>query len=276
MTNDQPIVYFNNCHNRDHVALFGSGAFFDLGTSGRQAAQARNLLQGQLCVVVERTTGERLAFGWYSFEIEVLLPPSDSSTHETFNRVFFGKLLASEEQTKSMAAHSRRYSALFKINGNLKNGSVFQGVVPLSPLPTEIVKDRTNDVRSRRSRQSGGGFGDPAENKIVESKAIRAVVKTYEADGWSVRSVERERCGFDLVCSKKGAVENVEVKGVSAAQECFIITTNEAEQARTNIRFVLMVVTLALSASPKLSKYSGLEFRRRFELSPIQYRASLK
>jgi hypothetical protein len=30
MDAEQLIVYFNNCHNRDHVALFGSGAFLTL------------------------------------------------------------------------------------------------------------------------------------------------------------------------------------------------------------------------------------------------------
>jgi hypothetical protein len=45
---EQAVVYFNNCDNRDHVGRFGSGAFFDLGTTGRQGTQARNLYPGQL------------------------------------------------------------------------------------------------------------------------------------------------------------------------------------------------------------------------------------
>jgi hypothetical protein len=71
-------------------------------------------------------------------------------------------------------------------------------------------------------------------------------------------------------------VENVEVKGVRGPQPCFIITAREVEQARQNGKFILMVVTSALSSSPKITRYSGAEFCRRFELSAIQFRAILQ
>src|SRR5436305_105199 len=67
MDAEQLVVYFNNCHNRDHVALFGSGAFFDLGTTGRQGTQARDLQPGQPCVVAEWSPDKRIVFDWYSF-----------------------------------------------------------------------------------------------------------------------------------------------------------------------------------------------------------------
>jgi hypothetical protein len=57
---------------------------------------------------------------------------------------------------------------------------------------------------------------------------------------------------------------------------CFIITAGEVKQARENAKFFLVVVTSALSALPKLTKFSGVEFGRRFELSAVQYRAVLK
>ena len=98
------------------------------------------------------------------------------------------------------------------------------------------------------------------------------MVKTYEADGWSVRSVERDKCGFDLECTKNGRVEDVEVKGVRGAVPCFIVTAGEVKQAQTNPTFVLVVVTSAMSVSPTLTKYSGAEFCRRFDLSAVQYR----
>ena len=101
------------------------------------------------------------------------------------------------------------------------------------------------------------------------------MVKTYEANGWSVRSVERDKCGFDLKCSINGKVEQVEVKGVRGTGLCFIITAGEVEQARRNRKFFLVVVTSALSSSPKATKFSGVEFCRQFKLSPIQFRAVL-
>jgi hypothetical protein len=122
----------------------------------------------------------------------------------------------------------------------------------------------------------GAGFGDPTENKLVENAAVQAVTKDYERDGWLVRSVERDKCGFDLECSKEGEIEHVEVKGVRGTDQSFIITSGEVRQAEMNPNFVLTVVTEALSPSPKLTKHSGAEFGRRFDLSAIQYRAVLK
>ena len=127
----QTIVYFNNCNNRDHVALFGSGAFFDLGISGRQGGQARNLPQGQPCVVVERASEQEMEFSWYSFKYEARLPDEKKGP----DRVFFGTFLASEMLPKAKAARSKRYSALFKTNGALKNGSVFHKAIAVGLLP---------------------------------------------------------------------------------------------------------------------------------------------
>jgi hypothetical protein len=272
MNEDLPIVYFNNCRNRDHVALFSSGAFFDLGTTGRQGRQGRNLPPGQVCVVAERATDQQIAFSWYSYAYELLI----LDEKDLPARVFFGRLLASETLPKSKAACSERYSALFTVNGDFKNGSVFHKKVPIVNLPLEIDQNNPLSGDGITSTKVGAGFGDPAENKLVESAAIRAVVRAYEKDGWLVRSVERDKCGFDLECSKSRVVENVEVKGVRGSEPCFIITAREVNQSRTNTKFVLIVVTSALLVSPKLNKYSGPEFCQRFDLSALQYRAALK
>ncbi len=268
MDAEQLVVYFNNCHNRDHVALFGSGAFFDLGTSGRQGTQARNLQPGQPCVVVEWATDKLLRLDWYAFRYEALLPDE----HGAPDRVFFGRLFASDDLSKEASARTERYAAFFRSNGHIKIGSVFHKTIPSGCIPSENVEG----VSRVEGAQTGAGFGDPAENKLVEVAAVRAVVKTYQGDGWSVRSVERDKCGFDIECTKNGSVENVEVKGVRGPAPCFIITAAEVKQAQTNPTFVLMVVTSALSESPKITKYSGEEFFQGFDLSAIQYRAVVR
>jgi len=123
---------------------------------------------------------------------------------------------------------------------------------------------------------SGAGFGGPSDNKIVEEAAIAAIKTQYEGGGWIVRSVERERCGFDLECHKGTTTENIEVKGVRGTEQSFIITAGEVRQAQTNPKFVLIVVTSALSLSPIITRYSGVEFFRHFRLSPLQYQAVLQ
>lgn len=122
---------------------------------------------------------------------------------------------------------------------------------------------------------SGAGFGNPEENKEVEKAAIAIVKKKYKFDGWTVKSVEKDKCGYDLECHKGETTENIEVKGVRGSEQSFFITDREVQQAQTNPKFVLFLVTSALT-SPVLSRYSGPEFVRRFELKVVQYRAALR
>ncbi len=136
MAEDPGIVYFKNSHKRDFVALYGSGAFFGLDTSGRQGTKARNLRPGHTCVVAERASANQVTFHWYSLTRETLLPNEDGGQ----DRVFFGRSLASETLAKQSAARLERYSVLFKDNGNgnFKDGSVFHKVVPVGFLPAGI------------------------------------------------------------------------------------------------------------------------------------------
>ena len=152
MQNDQRVVYFNNCYNRDHVALFGSGAFFDLGTTGRQGTQARNLHPGQTCVVAERANDNQIVFEWYSFNQEALLPDEQG----TPDRVFYGRLFASETLAKEVAADSERYAGLFKNNGDFKSGSVFHQTIPSRLIPTGHIAGAPLKTRLRGSRRGPG------------------------------------------------------------------------------------------------------------------------
>ncbi len=141
---------------------------------------------------------------------------------------------------------------------------------------TANLSDDKGGAEELGQSQRGAGFGDAVENKLVEDAAIRAVTKFYETNGWNVRSVERDKCGFDLHCCRDPDVEYVEVKGVRGTEQCFIITAGEVNHARTSDNFVLVVVTSALSTSPALTPYAGPEIDRNFELSPVQFRATLR
>jgi hypothetical protein len=121
----------------------------------------------------------------------------------------------------------------------------------------------------------GAGFGIPENNALVENSAIQHATKWYRHEGWNVVSCERDCCGFDLRCVRNRAEQNAEVKGVAGADQAFVITEGEVNQARMNPHFVLWVVTNALSRRPTANRYSGAEFLRHFQLTPIQYRASL-
>ena len=121
--------------------------------------------------------------------------------------------------------------------------------------------------------KSGGGFGNPETNKKVERAAVSHVRRQYESDGWQVISVESEKRGYDLLCSKGARGEHVEVKGVQGAIPSFIVTANEVKQAHNDTAFVICVVTLALSDDPKLHRFSGREFIGGYDLAPLACRA---
>lgn len=125
-------------------------------------------------------------------------------------------------------------------------------------------------------RKVGAGFGDPETNRKVERSAVSFVTDWYESRGWSVRSVEADKCGYDLCCIKNGSEEHVEVKGVQGEIPSCIITAGEVRQAQNNSLFIICIVTRALSNQPQLFRYAGNQFVSNFNLEPIAFRASLR
>lgn len=125
--------------------------------------------------------------------------------------------------------------------------------------------------------KNGLGFGNPEDNKKIENASVNFVIKSYKGDGWKVKSVESDKLGYDLECKKNGSIENVEVKGKHGSDVCFIITEKEARFAKTDDTFVLCLVNNALDRNKrKLTKYNAIEFRNKFRLQPLAYKAVLK
>jgi hypothetical protein len=124
-------------------------------------------------------------------------------------------------------------------------------------------------------RTLGAGFGDPETNKKVERRAIAFAKKWYKSRRWRVRSVERDKCGYDLVCTRGSSEEHVEVKGVQGEVRSFIITSGEIRRAENDKSLTVFVLTGALSRRPIHRRYSGAQFLKRFSLSPLAYKATL-
>jgi hypothetical protein len=120
------VYYFNNCGGRDHVALFGEGAFYDLALRGRQSTQATGLCLGQQCVVARGGDHNQISFTWYSFLRETVLQDDKGEPQ----RVLFGNCLTSETWPKTTAARDARYAVFFDRNGNFKRHSVLHRTVP--------------------------------------------------------------------------------------------------------------------------------------------------
>ena len=125
------------------------------------------------------------------------------------------------------------------------------------------------------ARAYGAGFGTPEENKRVEMAAVQFVANWYKSQNWTVKSVEGDKCGYDLICRRHKQERHVEVKGArggGGAQQ-FVITSNEVRCAKTDPLFELFLVSNALS-SPLPHRYSGQDFRSKFSLDSILFRAS--
>jgi hypothetical protein len=135
----ETIVYFNNCHNRDHVRMYGRGAFYDLNTKGFQSTLARNLQVGQKCIVASTGNNREIVFSWFSFLRDDVMPDERG----ILCRVFFGEFIKSESYSKAEAAHKEPYSTFFDINGNFKRLSVVKALTGSIQLEDTISRRRS-------------------------------------------------------------------------------------------------------------------------------------
>ena len=125
------------------------------------------------------------------------------------------------------------------------------------------------------SGRGGGGFGSVEANRQVEKAAIEFVRSHYERDGWTVRSVEAQKVGYDLSCERGDTQVHVEVKGTQSDEVCFIITAAEVRNAMIDRKHLTCVVTAALTPAPKMFTYTRDEFSKKIQLEPIAYKAQL-
>ncbi len=156
--------------------------------------------------------------------------------------------------------------------GKMRQTIVFK----LRPVGATVQKSEVMaEIEAHRAGgRVGAGFGTPENNKLVEQAAIAAVTKWYKDQGWQVRSVEADKCGYDLDARRNGAEEHVEVKGVQGDEPAFIITAGEVRNLMLDRKHVTAVVTSALSMVPLLTRFSRDEFLSNFRLEPLAYRAT--
>jgi hypothetical protein len=113
-------IFCNNCRRRDHIALFGEGAFYDLNREGRQATMATNLRPGDECVVATPDGDGDIVFNWFSFSHEAIMRDDEGDDV----RVLFGKWLRSETLSRSDAAGLEPYSVFFNVKRHFKRMSI--------------------------------------------------------------------------------------------------------------------------------------------------------
>lgn len=129
-------------------------------------------------------------------------------------------------------------------------------------------------MEGRRASVRGGGFGSSTENRVTERRAVARVTRHFRSLGWGVRDISKEKRGYDLLCTRKGARLHVEVKGVTGSKRQFIITVGERRLWQTDRSFVLALVTNARSTNSTLDFFPGPGSAQRFHFEPLAFMAS--
>lgn len=225
----------------------------------------RDLLENRLIVKGEMTESRKKILNERNRALDGSTQPFDdslASSKRSSVQIYFARYVIRD------CGKRRGDEPVFKLY-DLKTKSF----IVIDPATSQKEDGDGDNEALQQTVLSGAGFGNPEENKEVEKAAIAIVKKKYKLDGWTVKSVERDKCGYDLECHKGETTENIEVKGVRGSEQSFFITAREVQQAQTDPKFVLFLVTSALT-SPVLSRYSGPEFVRCFELKVVQYRAA--
>lgn len=118
----------------------------------------------------------------------------------------------------------------------------------------------------------GAGFGDPANNALVELAGMQAVQQVYEAEGWELTDVSADNVGWDFRCARGAERLYLEVKGVSGDRPRILLTRNEHRAAMETEGWALAVVVRALTA-PEVGEYSADEVISRAK--PFAFEADL-
>jgi len=166
MKHDDDVIYFNNCRGRDHVAIYGDGAFFDLNTTGQQATKALDLPVGQECVVATKDVKGKITFNWYSLLRETILPDDTGSPC----RVFFGELITSETVGNDRAVRLKRYAPFFNVRRHFKQQSVISSAV--------VPKDRA--TKGKRKNTLLPEEIDVSAGPYIEGATRQLTINAYE------------------------------------------------------------------------------------------------
>jgi len=189
------------------------------------------------------------------------------------------------EESRNLVFSSPSGHTRLRVERGLINAQQLQTMRKLSPITANLFaakwgagmeKGNAKSTAQEITAHNGGGFGDSEENRVVEELAVRFVTKHYQDSGWVVKSVEADKVGYDLECTKSKQTLRVEVKGVSGGKPEFIMTKNEIAAAGTNPDFMLALVTEARSSTPRLKHYKGRELLQKFSATPIQFILKLK
>lgn len=133
--------------------------------------------------------------------------------------------------------------------GDAENEKVQEFVQDIAKYIEQYGKDDDVTLSTKTKR----AYAQNQEKKVqVEKEAIRRCIQHFEQLGYTVRSVEKDNCGWDLEAEVKKTLLRIEVKGLSGKEFNIGLTPNEYKAFKQQADdYRLAVVTNALEI-PKL------------------------
>lgn len=122
--------------------------------------------------------------------------------------------------------------------------------------------DAPETLRARNIRRKA----DAEEISLIEKAAVRHVWEFYEKQGYTIKSVERYGCGWDLEAVKNDEQLLLEVKGHKGGEFHFELTPNEYEKMQTKQAQYRVCGVLRALTKPELKVFSPEKHNQKWRL----------
>jgi len=217
------------------------------------AAPADELVSGITVVWCARSRkGGVYVVGWYKNatvyrDYDLVPMPSGRRRLPGEEDACAWRISASEQDVRLVEPDDR----FFKIPGDFVNQTMVRYLDSSEQATRELrIQLRrlvAGELKPPRPKMVRGKNVDPQRNAIVEKIAIATATRHFEQKGYSVQSVEKENCGWDLTAVRGTQELQIEVKGRSSGEAVAELTANEYRHfLKRQPTYRLCIVTSAL------------------------------
>lgn len=177
-----------------------------------------------------RPTGGTAVVGWYKNATVF----REYQKHQTFpnlhrkNGVDGYWIRADSTDAKILAVDERTCEIPRQVKGGMGQSNIWYADSPESAQTVKRVNDLLKGKRAiTPAKQSVSRQQDQERKAQIEKAAIRASCSHFESLGYSIKSVEKDNVGWDLVATSGKTTLNIEVKGLSGDNFAIELTPNE-------------------------------------------------
>lgn len=203
--------------------------------------------------------------GWYKNATFYREYQNTRMKERRYKREYIGYYAEAESKDAVLLPEDDRFSFPSiprYVKGGMGRSNIWYADSPnMEPFRFKVLKC-INDYESRRNKHTRKKRGrsytaDIEHKKNVEVFAVNFVTKEYESRGFSVSSVEKDNCGWDLEARFKKVRYRLEVKGLSSNSIAVELSQNEYDKMlKHKHQYRLCIVTGCLTKEPLLFIFS--------------------